>query len=364
MNAYDLSSTIERPGERIVKYLKDNDISQKELAIRTGFSEKHISTVLSGQKDVSVAFAKSVERALSSGVTAKRLLLMQAKCDALKVAREERNHINQEECKILKQLKEVSAYLVSVGLLKDTADEIDGIIAMRDFLGVSDLCKIPEITYNAAYRAQLRKNIHVDPYVLFAWQRMCEKLTENMKISSQVNVEALKSRVGDIKKLMPVPACELQKGLQEIFSSCGIAFRIVRHFKGAPVQGFIKEARPGRLILCLTIRQKRRDIFWFTLFHEIAHVIYGDVRRRFVDFDVKSDVEERADYFAAETLIPGAVYRAFVSEGDFSPLAIAKLADSLGVPGYIIYGRLLRDEFLTYTKEVMESLPQYEWAAA
>lgn len=31
------------------------------------------------------------------------------------------------------------------------------------------------------------------------------------------------------------------KKLKEIFSECGIAFEVVRHFTGAPVQGFIQK---------------------------------------------------------------------------------------------------------------------------
>lgn len=51
------------PGETIAEFLEERNMSQKELAIRCGVSEKHISTVISGQKNISVDFAKKLEYA-------------------------------------------------------------------------------------------------------------------------------------------------------------------------------------------------------------------------------------------------------------------------------------------------------------
>ena len=52
------------PGETLAEVLEDREMTQKELAIRTGMSEKHISTVINGQKNISSSFAKKLEYAL------------------------------------------------------------------------------------------------------------------------------------------------------------------------------------------------------------------------------------------------------------------------------------------------------------
>ena len=64
--------------------------------------------------------------------------------------------------------------------------------------------------------------------------------------------------------------------LKEVFNNCGITFELVKHFTGAPVQGFIKK-KEKRIILCMTIRQSYAYIFWFTLFHEIGNILIGDL---------------------------------------------------------------------------------------
>ena len=51
---------IVHPGETIKELLNDKNMNQEELAIRTGYSAKHISEVLSGKKSISSKFANSV----------------------------------------------------------------------------------------------------------------------------------------------------------------------------------------------------------------------------------------------------------------------------------------------------------------
>lgn len=64
-NIIGLSSDfIIHPGETLAEVLKDRKMSQKELAIKTGMTEKYISTVISGQENMSSSFANKLEYAL------------------------------------------------------------------------------------------------------------------------------------------------------------------------------------------------------------------------------------------------------------------------------------------------------------
>lgn len=89
------------------------------------------------------------------------------------------------------------------------------------------------------------------------------------------------------------------KGISVSFAKCGIAFAVVKHFKVAPVQGMIKQTKDERVMLCITLRQVYADIFWFSLFHEIGHLLHGDEQKRFIDFEsVEDEQEKQADQFA------------------------------------------------------------------
>lgn len=348
------------PGETLTEILEDRDMSQKELAIRTGMTEKHISTVVKGQKNISVAFAKKLEYAL--GIDASFWINLQANYDRELLEFEEVNNITEAELGILKPLKQVMEYMVSRRWLIENINEAEKVLCLRKILAVSNLTAIPHITYNAAYRAQVATNINVDTYVLYAWQRICELVTKDIVVSDELNISLLRDSISEIKKLMFEDINIVQGKLENIFAKCGIAFKIVKHFKGAPVQGFIKKTDDEKLILCMTIRQNRADIFWFTLFHEIGHIINEDIKQRFIDFSsIQSDMEAKADAFARDVLMNSRDYKEFVMKRDFSISAINTFAKEQGVRSYIVIGRLQSDELLGWDQH-NEKIVYYKWA--
>ena len=352
---------MKHPGEVLLTEITKAQMSQKELALRTGVSEKHISTIINGGKDISASFARKLEIALGSEKN--YWAQLQAEYDQYQVQLEEENNITDEEIEILSSMKEIVDYFISEKIMHNNCGDASKVLQLRDVLRVSNLTVIPKITYNAAYRAQLKTSTSINQYTLFAWQRLCEIKTEHLSCNPPFSAEKLKQRIDDIKKVMfEQNVTSMLNKLTLILSECGIAFHVVRHFRGAPVQGFIKEKEDESAILCLTIRMKKADIFWFSLFHEIGHLLNGDLSVRFVDFDsVKSAMEEQADIFARDTLIPMDLYNAFVSKRDYSLSAIKHFAQEVGVPHWIVIGRLHSDEWLDWNIFAHET-PSFEWA--
>ena len=345
------------PGETLAEVIEDRQMTQRELAIRTGMTEKHISTIIHGQKNISATFAKKLEYAL--GIETSFWMNLQDNYDRELIEFEELNKITGEELGVLKRLKEVIEVWSSFGWIDKMASSAIKLLDLRRLLGISNLLDIPKISYAAAYRVK-RKNANIDPYVLFAWQRMCELLTRDVAVAEKVDINKLREKITDIKQVMFIRSSQIQKALSEIFSECGIAFRIVPNFTGAPVQGFIKESEYGSLILCMTLRQKFADIFWFTLFHEVAHILNGDTKHMFIDFDsVSGDIEARADRIASEILINPKEYKAFVvSERYKSSTEITNFAASQNVKSYIVQGRLMNDKLIDWCPRT-----KYEWVA-
>lgn len=354
-------SEIMHPGALLLSEITKRNMKQKELAIRTGASEKHISTIINGTKAISASFARKLDIALGdeSGTWAKH----QADYDEYIAEEEEKNDITNDEVNIFKGMKDIADYFLQRGIIHNHCGETEKIIQLRKVLCVNSLTVIPQITYNAAYRAQVNAGTNISPYILFAWQRMCEIETENISVSVPFNRYELQGRISDMKKQMfekdPNKAIST---LQTVFAKCGIAFAVVHHFRGAPVQGFIKQTDSGKVILCVTIRGKSADKFWFSLFHEIGHLVNGDLNTRFVDFDtVKAETEDKADSFARDTLIDPALYKAFVTSGKYHTLegikAFSRLAE---IPYWITIGRLHKDEWLDWSCFAHET-PKFEW---
>ena len=354
-------STVKHPGEILLTEINRIGMKQKELAIRTGMTEKHISTVINGSKNISPAFARKLDIALGSekGTWAK----YQAAYDEYVAQVEEANGITEEEISILKSLKDIIDYFLAKGIMHNHCGDAEKVLQLRSILCVNSLTVIPKITYNAAYRAQVKTNTSIDPYVLFAWQRLCELETDQAGISVPFDSQKLIKCIPAIKKLMYInDADQMVAQLKAIFASCGIAFEVVHHFRGAPVQGFIKQTNSGKIILCLTIRGKKADRFWFSLFHEVGHLLNGDLDTRFIDFDsVKSEMENNADKFARDTLIDPIRYKRFISTRNYNNLIYIKnFANSIYVPYWIVIGRLHSDQWLDWSYYANEA-PSFEW---
>ena len=176
---------------------------------------------------------------------------------------------------------------------------------------------------------------------------------------AKLYLDKLQESISEIKQTMFLRGNQIQKELTRILAECGISFRIVPNFKGAPVQGFIKKTEEGSLILCMTLRQKFADIFWFTLFHEISHILRGDTKSDFVDFaSVSGEAEAKADQMARDFLINERDYKAFVESGQYrSARATAMFAEKQGVRDYVVRGRLMKEEIIPWGDR-----PKYVWA--
>ncbi|MDR3076268.1 MAG: ImmA/IrrE family metallo-endopeptidase, partial [Synergistaceae bacterium] len=246
------------------------------------------------------------------------------------------------------------------GLLAKKDDKKNWVLRLRSILGVENLTVIPSLQINAAFRAS--NSNAINPYILFAWIKLCEMAVSRQFLQGSLDLERLKDSLPAIRHLMFADAGVLQKELAGIFGGCGIKFCIVPNFKGAPVQGFIEKNADNEMILCMAIRQKYADIFWFSLLHEVGHIIRGDISACFIDFpDASDEKERRADEFAKNVLIPSSSYENFLRSGDMSLDSIKKFATSIEVPPYIVIGRLQKENLIPCNRFANEKL-RFDWA--
>ena len=91
-------------------------------------------------------------------------------------------------------------------------------------------------------------------------------------------------------------------------------------------------------------------MFWFSLFHELGHIVNGNVSRVADYIDAKqgvdSEKEKKADDFARASLLDPSSYEVFLNKGDYSYQSIKDYSISQGVPSYIVIGRLQKDRII------------------
>ena len=269
------------------------------------------------------------------------------------------NHITQEEIDCLNLIPHKE--LRKLGFLEERSDSIFLIEQLRKFFNISNLLNLPKLANQIAFRKSIKVNYNI--YAMLAWIRMCEIETSTIEVK-EYDVEKVKSMLPEIKNIMLDDINIAIKKLTSLFSECGIAFKVTHHLPGAPVQGVIKKLS-DKVILCLTIRNKYADIFWFTLIHEIGHLLNDDFSNLFVDLDHSSrelnEKEKQADSFAGNFLIPIKKFNLFISKNDFTKKSITAFAKEENIIPGIVVGRLQHDRIIQ--RNWLNNLRiKYSWA--
>lgn len=97
------------------------------------------------------------------------------------------------------------------------------------------------------------------------------------------------------------------------------------------------------------MRHRWSHILWFTFFHEVGHLLLHSKKETFInDAGPHSGVEQQADAFAAETLIPRE-FEAELSSLDTTS-QVEKFSKRVGISPGIVVGRLQYEGRWSYAK--------------
>lgn len=178
-------------------------------------------------------------------------------------------------------------------------------------------------------------NNAIDPYVLGAWIIMCQNMADNQRSYFQFDILRVDQLIDAIKSIMQSSTVNVQKELKETMACYGIDFSVVKKFRRAPVQGYINQKKDKTYQIVLTIRGTYADIFWFSLFHELGHIVNGDIGKtnKFVDDGTDEEKEAAADLFARDKIIDKEKYTEFINRNVYSIEATCRITKSNAIYG-------------------------------
>lgn len=351
------------PGETISDLLDDRGITQKELAQRAGVSEAFLSDVIHGKKDISKSLAIGLEYAL--GISTSFWLNLQANYDAELLSIQEEDSVQDEERTVLTVINEIVKHLKTTRVVSPSLTTDQTVICLRKYFRVSSLGDLKKLAPAGAFR--MSEKAHIEPTVLGAWLCICKAQGDTQRINTAFDPTKTNELIDKIKQIMCSAKGDPQKPLKELFAQYGIDFSIVHNFRGAPVHGYIARKEDESYQMVLTIRGAFADIFWFSLFHELGHIVNGDLSKpgSFIDADYNknSDMERAADHFASGALLDPNSYKIFISKEVFSFPAINSFAKQQNVPSFVVIGRLQKDNKIPWNR-FTKYKPRYKWAEA
>lgn len=332
------------PGETLAEWLDRHDMTQVQFARRTSLTPKHINQVLKGSVGISPEVALAFERVTS--IPARFWTQLEANYQTAKQQIIEENTLKEHvhlvdrfPVKALGQLGHLALRQPKVAQLKE----------LLRFFGVADTHALEEVWLKPALyrRSQV---FQADGASLAAWLRLAELHAAKIP-TKPFDAGRCRSAIPEIRALSRTPGVGWVRPLQDICASVGIALVVLKELPKCRVNGATRWPSPDKAIIVLSLRHRRNDIFWFTLFHELCHVLRHSKKETFVDLKgsgIDRELEVEADTFASRTLIPPQVADELRHLTTAS--RVEQFAEAIGVAPGIVVGRMQYDGLIPHNQ--------------
>lgn len=302
-NIKDERELLSKPGDTILETIEHMKMSQVELAERMGRTPSKVNDIISGKEPITVNTALQLEKVL--GIDAKFWLNREM------IYREKLTRIEQEEAlqesiewlnlQPIKELKRLG-YL-SKG--KTGATLVDECL---HFFSVASVPQWEKIYIDQFISTSFRKSNKQNATLgsIAAWLRIGEVEMKKLDLPT-FNKDHFKISLDHIMRLVVDFPEDYAIQLRDICQSVGVAVVYTISFPNAPISGATRWFG-GNPLIQLTDRFKTNDQFWFTFYHEAAHILLHGKKEIFLEdlegYEQDQVKEEEANEFAAKRLAP------------------------------------------------------------
>ena len=228
---YETIYAITHPGVTLKQLLTQKNMSQRELAVRTGLTEAYLSSLINYKKSLSVGTAKKMEYAL--GYTAESWLNVQAQHDLTIYKLEEQNSITVKERNVLKKLEQITLFMQEKELLSQDGDHVSLVLELRQKMKVANLTAIPESMQSALNDKPGKLN---NPYLYYSCLGLCEYITSQVTGITPFDQDKLKNELPCLEELLATHA-DLQE-IKKNLTGSGISLFGLPRFSELELQGY------------------------------------------------------------------------------------------------------------------------------
>lgn len=336
-----LNEYVIAPGETILELLEVNNMTQLDLADKTGIHKKTINEIIKGKAPITTSTALKLEYVFNIPASFWNNL-------------ESSYRESLERLKDLKSIVEDEALLGKFpysemskrnwDYIVETRDPSEKVRNLRKFFSVASLSFDTELKRQLAFRKSNNDKFSYDS--LYCWLRYGE-IQANKENNPNFDIDRLKENSEKIRKLAANPFLVQIDFIKKFLNEAGVSLIYEKHLPNTYVNGVSYKLSSDKAIIMLSDRGKKDDILWFTLFHEIAHLIKHSKKEIYIDLENAdtNDIENEADEYARNILIPNEKYNEFINgKIVFTETMIKEFARENNVSAGIVVGRLQKDK--------------------
>ena len=335
------------PGYYIKEIIDESGLTQRDFAYRLDTTPKNLSLLIRGEQSLSTDIAMKLSRMLGTSVS--YWLNLQNAYDALIAEFKSREELAQE--KAVFSVLDYRYFREHFGLPDLPRKTEEQIVQVREFLNVATLSVFKKRDMAVSFRSDIGELSEANV------------IKANIMVQLATNT-ALKADAPKFNKALFEEAVQYALTLtkehgtfypliKEAFRKAGVVFVILPNISGSRINGATKKVG-NSIMLLVNDRRLYSDSFWFTLFHEIGHIMNGDYG---ISFESEfGEREEIANKYAEDMLIPYEYYSRFVEDGRFDIQTIKVFASSIDRDPGIVLGRLLNDKKVNYEDRMLATL--------
>jgi HTH-type transcriptional regulator/antitoxin HigA len=298
-NAKDVISC---PGDTLLETIQAKGISQSDLALRMGRPLKTINEIIMGKAAITPETAIQLERVIGPSAQFWLNYEGQYRLDLAEIAESE-------------LLLEASDWIAQFPLAE--MKKLQWINFENDLISKTDaLLKYFSVATKESFRKYYHENLYAaafrkspsdnqNSYAIVSWLRRGDIQAEKIQIPP-FDSKKFKAALPVIKYIMTNQPDEYFSQLLAVCNECGVKLVFTPGLPKASVNGATRWHNEHPVIQ-LSDQYKRIDIFWFTFFHEAAHIVLHGKKNVFIEGIEPSEEtkakELQSDEFAAKWVL-------------------------------------------------------------
>lgn len=338
-----LPNWVSPPGETIQEIMLEKKITIHDFSEKAGVGVKFVSSLLSGDVTITSALAERLSDILGADSQFWLNREAQYREDIERIYKA----LSEEEERWLSKFPVKS--MQKLGWIPEEKAKPKRFLHCLDYFEIDSVeqwVDRQEVSYgNIMFRTS--PTFEQEDGAVAAWLRQGEILANRIDCKP-FRKSMLRDSIKDIRDLTNKrdPKAFVPE-LREICSESGVAIVVARTPDGCRASGATKKLNEEKALMMLSFRHLSDDHFWFTVFHEIGHLLLHDLANLHIEgMGYEDDTQEQeANSFSSDILIPSEHKEAFFKLSD-DYRSVLKFSKKIGVSPGVVVGQMQYNEMI------------------